>query len=343
MRIEIVSAVQPFRIDIHHHLLAPMSLEILKKAGVARDASIGMGPGSQLELEQPWDLTRTLAMMDNHSVASTILSDFAAGYLAKDLQRRLALVRATNDFLAQIVTKAPGRFGAFASLPLPSIDAALTELTYALDTLHLDGVVLAANYSGQYLGDPAFEPLFAELHRRRSVVFIHPAPPSRSDKTMLKIPAFMLEFAFDTTRALTNLIFSGTLRRYPAITIICAHAGGVIPYLESRLIFSRMMTDQMTLAESAEEIRWALKKIYYDVALSASPGVFSMLQSLTDPSHLVFGSDCPPGPEQLMGLTIKGIESYPGFDEQARIMIERDNALALFPRLQALQMDGATR
>jgi hypothetical protein len=56
-------------------------------------------------------------------------------------------------------------------LPLPDVDGALLELEHALDTLRADGVILLANYEGKYVGDPAFEPLWAELGRRRAVVF----------------------------------------------------------------------------------------------------------------------------------------------------------------------------
>ena len=146
------------------------------------------------------------------------------------------LARETNEFVASVVRDDPEHFGGFATMPLPDVDAALDELEYAYDTLGFDGVVLYSSQGDRYLGDPSFDPLFEELERRRAVVFIHPTTlPPGADATGLTIPFGVAEFTFDTTRTVINMLYSGTLERYPSIRYIVSHAGGTIPYLAWRI------------------------------------------------------------------------------------------------------------
>ena len=326
-------AQQPFRIDIHHHTQPQECLEVMKSAGILGSTQFGLGSGSPITIEQAWESPRTLQMMDTYGIATTILSDYAAYSLGKSPHEQQELARLTNTFFAHIIAEAPERFGAFACLPLPQVEAALEEMAYALDTLHLDGVGLYSNYQGRYVGDAAFDPVLAELQRRNAVVFVHPAPPQGLERLHLRIPLPVLEFAFDTTRAVTNLLLQGAFERYPAIRFIFAHAGGVAPYLQSRLALGKMMKPGQDMRTSKQEVAQALKHLYYDVALSSSPVTLSVLEAVTDPSHLLLGSDRPPTPEQLLPQMLRDIAGFAGFDERAVRMIERENALELFPRL----------
>src|SRR5215472_17141746 len=107
-------------------------------------------------------------MMDRQGIASAILSLSAPGVFFGDRDLAFDLARITNEFATRVVSDHLQRFGFFATLPLPNMDDALCELEYAIDTLRADGVILLSNYAGQYPGDPAFEPLFTELNRRKS-------------------------------------------------------------------------------------------------------------------------------------------------------------------------------
>jgi predicted TIM-barrel fold metal-dependent hydrolase len=173
-------------------------------------------------------------------------------------------------------------------------------MTYALDTLKLDGVGFLASVDGKYLGDPDLDPIFAELNRRKAVVFVHPNDPPPDRATGLDFPGTLTEFVFDTTRAAANLIFSGTLERYPDVRIILAHAGGTVPFLAWRLSLGD--TSPKLREKAPQGVLAYLRRFYYETALSANPFALSSLQELADPSRIVFGS-------------------------------ERENALALFPRL----------
>jgi predicted TIM-barrel fold metal-dependent hydrolase len=203
---------------------------------------------------------------------------------------------------------------------------------YALDVLHLDGVVLLASIGERYLGDPIFEAVFAELNRRKTVLFVHPTVPVTSRALTLALPGALIEFVFDTTRAVTNLIYSGTLERHPDIPIILSHAGGTIPYVAGRLTLGTMVP---ALHDKAPQGAIAyLKRLYYDTALSATPYALSALRELVEPSHILFGSDYPFLPDAGVIESVRGLAAYTNFDHSTRMRIERDNALALFPRFR---------
>lgn len=227
----------------------------------------------------------------------------------------------------------PRRFGAFAVLPLPDVEAALRELEYALDTLKLDGVGLLTHYQGTYLGDHAFEEVFAELHRRSVVAFVHPSTPPAKDQPTFGLPASLYEFPFDTTRMVANLLYSGTLERYPDLKMILSHAGGTVPYLAKRLTYGPMIGASLK-ARAPRDVFASLRRLYYDLAMSASPIVLPTLQALIEPTHILFGSDYPFMPEQSSAEGIAELTSYQGFSERDRKQIERENALALFSRLR---------
>jgi len=305
---------------VHHHILPPDYLAALANAGIT---SSGGRPIPE------WDIQNTLAQMDRHAIATAITSISEPGIYFGDVKFARDMARRCNEFSAQLIHEYPQRFGAFAILPLPDVNAALRELEYTLDTLKLDGVVLLSSVDGRYPGDPLFDELFTELNRRKAVVFLHPTVPAINSELKLDLPPFLIEFVFDTTRALTNLIYSGTLERCPDIRFIVAHAGGTVPYLAYRISLGQIM-----LPGVPQGVMTYLKRFYYDTALSAKPNALRSLQELVDASHILFGSDYPFAPEVATLFTVQGIQNFDGFDEQARKAIERESALVLFPRFK---------
>ena len=217
----------PKRIDVHHHILPPAFISALNSLNVPWTG----GP------EIPtWSLSQAHDMMGQMGIDAAVASASPGVYWGGDTGFAVKLAHETNEFLAEVVRDDPDHFGAFATMPLPDVDASLRELEYAYDTLGLDGVVLFSSQGGRYLGDPLFDPLFEELERRKAIVFIHPTTlPPGADATGLTIPYGVAEFTFDTTRAITNMLYSGTLERFPSIRYIVSHAGGTIPYLAWRI------------------------------------------------------------------------------------------------------------
>lgn len=319
-------SVTPHRIDVHHHIVPQEYLAAL--------ASIGITTSGGRPFPE-WTPDSSLALMDEHGIATAITSVTSPGVYFGDRAFARDLARRCNEMSARLVSDHPQRFGAFAVLPLPDVDGALSEVEYALDTLGLDGVGLLASVGDQYMGDPAFDALFAELNRRKTVTFIHPTIPPGSDVPRLDLPAFMVEFVFDTTRAVTNLIYSGTLERYRDIPFIISHAGGAAPYLAWRIWVGGFPLPDVHEHAPEGAITY-LQRLYYDTALSAAPYALRSLQELVDSSHILFGSDYPFAPAILTTETVRGLADYDGFDSQARMTIERENALRLFRRLQEM-------
>jgi predicted TIM-barrel fold metal-dependent hydrolase len=208
------------------------------------------------------------------------------------------------------------------------VDGALEEVTYALDILHLDGAGLFSSVNNRYLGDPLFDPVFDELNRRSAVVFIHPTHCEAPKETNLGAPPFVVEYVFDTTRAIVNLIFTGTLRRYPDIRLIVAHGGGAVPFLAQRI----SMLEGHRKAPEVVDVIPQLRALYYEVASTTTRYALRSLQEVADPTHILWGSDLPFVYGKRLQGEVDHWEEYDGFNADERIAVEQLNALQLFPR-----------
>jgi predicted TIM-barrel fold metal-dependent hydrolase len=315
----------PGRIDVHAHYVPAEYRTRLLAAGVERPDGM---PGLPA-----WDVPTALEVMDRLGVATAMLSVSSPGVYFGDADAARDLARLVNEEAARAVRDHPGRFGGFASLPLPDLDAALVELDHALGTLGLDGVVLMTNYGGVYLGDPSFAPLFDELDRRGAVVFLHPTSPVCAESIALGYPRPFIEFPFDTTRAVMNLIVSNTLERCPNLRLIVPHAGGTLPFLAARITgASRRLPGADGRDQGGAEVY--LRRLYYDLAGSTTPYSLASLLQLVDASRILYGSDWPWTPERGVRDLAEAFERNHllGADDRARI--GHGNALQLFPRLQ---------
>jgi predicted TIM-barrel fold metal-dependent hydrolase len=184
----------------------------------------------------------------------------------------------------------------------------------------------------QYPGDPQFEQVFAELDKRRATVFIHPntiVPGSIVPK--LTIPWGVVEFVMDTTRCVTNLLYSGTLERYPNIRYIVAHAGGTVPWVAWRIAASAHMLPDAHATMPKGPMHY-LQKLYFDTALSVSDQVMAGLGKFVPRSQVLFGSDWPMAGTIALEMEDAYLKSTKAIDDATRRAIDRDNALALFPR-----------
>ena len=311
----------PHRIDVHHHIVPTQYVTALKGIGI--EAAHGAG-------FPKWSPVMALDVMDRNGIAAAITSISSPGVYFGDANFARDLARQCNEFSAQLVSKHPDRFGFFAVLPLPDTEAALKEAEYALDTLNADGVILLASAGGKFLGDSDFEELMFELNRRQATIFIHPNIHPSSENLKLEMPGFLVEFLFDTTRAVVNLIYSGTLERYPALRWILSHAGGTVPYITWRLSLANFEPE--FLARAPRGMAAYLKSFYYDTALSPSPYAMKALLELVGPSQILFGSDFPFAPEPIVAKEVEDLQKLDLFQDQTLKAIARDNALTLFPK-----------
>jgi predicted TIM-barrel fold metal-dependent hydrolase len=310
----------PRRIDVHFHHIPPFYSEAVYEAG--RGPAIGKYPD--------WTPQLALELMDSHGieVALTSLAQPGVGFGNEASGQTLA--RRCNDYAAGLVARWPRRFGAFATVPMWSIEGAITEITHCLDVLKFDGVSLFASYEEKFLGDPWFDPVLDRLNVRGAVVFVHPGLHPSSKGLALPWPGFMMEYLFDTTRAVVNLIFSGAIARFPRVQFILPHAGGLVPYFAWRLSVSPMI-DKRLPQLSREQVFEGLAHFWYDNALAPGEQTFGALDRVARPERIVFGTDYPFANPRVIAEAVKTYES--GFLPDARrAAINRGNALALFPK-----------
>ena len=268
-----------------------------------------------------WSVESALAMMDSYRIDTQFLSLSAPGVSFVSDHDARAMARRLNEYAAEVVRDHSPRFGAFVTLPMPDVDAALEELAYALDTLKLDGVALQSNYAGKYLGDPAFDALFDEINRRAAIVFVHPVSPINFEATYVGVTAPILEYMFDTTRMATNLLRTGTIERCPAMRLIVTHGGGTIPFLYPRLA--------LILGPARAKL---LSSFYYDLTAATTPGQMAALATVAAPDRMMMGFDFPFMTPPMNVPFISAVESD-SFDAATRHAVGRENALKLFPRV----------
>lgn len=300
---------RPHRIDVHHHVVPPQYVE-----------------DTPLPITLP-DTDTQLEWMDGFGIEAAITSLTPRVFLPHPGKER-EIARGCNEFQAGLVHGHPARFGSFAALPLPDVDGALAEIEYALDELRLDGVGFFSNQGNVYLGDPRLDPVFEELNRRGAIAFVHPAHCSAPPELNLQAPGATIEYVIDTTRAIVNLLFNGTVKRYPKVRMIFSHGGGTVPFLTHRIVHGAR-----GWKPAAPDALQTLQSLYYDIASAAAPYALRSLSSLVDTSHILWGSDLPFVQGERQQEEVEQWDEYAGFDATTKTAIERGNALRLFPRL----------
>jgi aminocarboxymuconate-semialdehyde decarboxylase len=206
----------------------------------------------------------------------------------------------------------------------------LEELSYALDVLKLDGVVLFTNTNGVYLGDAALKPVFDEFERRKSVVYVHPNPSPDASAHTLGLPDNLLDFPTDTNRVVAQLHYTNRFARTPHVKYIFSHAGGSIPYLAARFA----IIDEMGFVPGGEERGNAadmFRRIFWDTALAASDPVLRMLRDVAGLDQVLFGTDFPYLRRDL-AINIKlRIAKSAELNDAEKAAILGGNAARLFP------------
>jgi predicted TIM-barrel fold metal-dependent hydrolase len=313
------AGAEPHRIDVHHHLSPPAWVAALK----------------QSKLDSPpvnnWTPQRSLDEMDRAGVATAMTSPTlpAVGFLgAKDAAD---VARASNEYARKLADDHPGRFGLFALLPMPHVDATLKEIAYAFDVLKCDGVAFMTSYDDKFLGDPAFAPVMDELHRRKATAYTHPNEPACCRNLSVGVPTGVIEWGTDTTRTIASLIFSGTSARCKDINFIFSHGGGTLSSLTERFaIWVVSIPAFKARGFTGENVMAEIKRFYYDTAQVSNPIAMAAISRMVATSQIVFGSDYPyRTPEEH----VKGLAGI--FSPGELKMIDRENALRILPRLRA--------
>ncbi|ULR55078.1 amidohydrolase family protein [Streptomyces deccanensis] len=312
-------------IDVHAHHLPDFYVEQATAAGHAHPDGMGGWPS--------WSVRDHLELMDRNGIETAMLSLSSPGVHFGDDKAARLLARRVNEYTAELARDHRGRFGTFVSLPLPDVDGALEEITFAFDQLGADGVALLTHTDGVYLGDARLEPVFAELDRRKAVVFLHPTSPVCWEQSALGRPRPMVEYIFDTARTVTDLVMAGVLTRHPGLRVIVPHCGGAVPVLADRIDeFMRLFLPPGTLP--AQDAVRQLQGLYYDMAGTAFPRQVPALLKLVDPERVLFGSDYCWTPPPLADAHIAAIDAAdPPAEGATWRSLTTANALRLFPQI----------
>jgi 6-methylsalicylate decarboxylase len=330
--------VEPFRIDVHHHIFPLQFMANQEKRnpkwGAQAPPVMVAGWGPQLACER----------LDQTAIATAIVQMKAApGVWFGDVAAARDLAREWNEFAARMTSDFPGRFGMFAVLPMPDIDTTLREIEYAFDVLHVDGVQIMSHYEFRYPGDGRFWPVLEELNRRKAIAFVHPFYLPPSHEILPGVRPATIEFPFDSTRAIVSLVLSGATSRFRDIRFIFSHAGGTLPMLAGRIAELTKVISGRWVGEPEDEhelarkvpngVEHEFKRLYFEIANAYYPPAFSALDAFVPQSQILFGTDFP-----FLSVTdhAEGLRKVaPAPAVQA---IERDNALSLFPKFAPVCM-----
>ena len=282
-------------IDVHSHIITPEFVYSLENEGRLLDEGFPL---------PKYNVKNHLKWMDEAGVQTSVLT------LAAPQPSSAEVVRQTNEDAARIKKEHPDRFLFCAALPLPDVNAAIREAIYSLDTLKADGIKLATNIGGQYLGAPELDTLFSVLNERKAVVILHPHRPEPVNRQVMQhTPLAMQEYLSETTRAVSNMISRNVLARYNNIKVVVPHCGAYLPLAIPRM---KSLTPVMQANKMVGEIDYEanLRALYYDLAGAHSPEVIRMLLTITTPDHLLYGSDYPYVAPQVLKQSLARMKDY---------------------------------
>ncbi len=266
------------RVDVHAHYYPEKYVSCLSRYG--KDTShTANAPGAGVTLDQ------RIEMLDRSGIRVQVLSVGAQQPYFAGAEEAKTAARTANDLYVEVRGKYPGRFEAFAAVPLPHVDAALGEMERALDELGMVGVNLGCSVAGRPLDDPAFEPVFAELNRRGAVMFLHPqgcgCGPFLEDHGL----NFTLGAPFEDSIAALRLVLAGVISRHPKMRVIVPHLGGTLPFLRMRLDGSLRGRTEYKPSEE-------LKRMWYDTVNENISSLHCAREAFGS-DRLLLGTDFP--------------------------------------------------
>lgn len=308
------------QIDLHSHAVTEGYLAFVKAHHAEMDEGFPI---------PQWNVESHLAFMDKAGIETSVLTMPAPQPWFGDGEAAAAACRQWNEECALLKARYPGRFRFCAALPLPDVARAIEEARYALDVLGADGVKLATNAYGQYLGDPALDTLMAFLNERQAVVILHPHKPSAVNAQLVAdVPLASYEYLAETSRAILNMVAHNVLVRYPDLRVVVPHCGSFLPTALPRFRSLLPVMVKQGIMQPVD-VDANLSRLWYDLAGAPTDDVIDMLLTNTTPDHLLYGSDYPYVAETVLlqgkqslaeRLPIHGIDPQMVFTDNTRRM-----------------------
>lgn len=321
-----VQAVAQKVMDVHCHNILPSYIEVLERHDAAMEETFPL---------PEWRVEAHLQFMEEAGIGCSVLTMPAPQPWFGDVDESRYIIREYNEYCAALKRAYPGKFKFCASLPLPDVKAAVSEAIYALDTLGADGIKLATNSRGQYVGDAELDTLMQILNERKAVVILHPHKPSPVHEDIIATtPLAVYEYPAETTRAVINMISRNVPARYPDVKFVVPHCGSFLPLAIPRM---KAVHPAMVSKGFMQEIDWEanLRNLYYDLAGAATPEVVHTLLTITTPDHLLYGSDYPYQPDQVLKAGLERMRAWMSEDPSLASLLPGilyGNAVALFDK-----------
>ncbi len=307
-------------IDVHSHFTCPEYLDSIKKHGKENEDGFPT---------PNWSIEEHLESMEKAGIEKSLISVSSPHFWYGDKSESASIARALDECAAKYKRDYPDKIMFAAALPVPDMNAAIEELNFAYDVLGADAVKLPSNADGLYLGDEKYDPLFEKLNETKAVVILHPtAPKAIPSGCFTSTPLPLFEFIADTTRAVINLITSGTLEKYPNVRIVAPHCGSFLPNVIDRLSGITKVLAAKGIGQPVDAKK-SLESLYFDIAGDALPSGIKILLTLTDENHILFGGDFPYTPSDRIEQKVKALQNS---DELSPILekIMYQNAERLF-------------
>ncbi len=319
------------QIDLHSHAITQGYLDYIKANGAEMDEGFPI-PG--------WDVEKHIAFMDKAGIQTSVLTMPAPQPFFGDAEASATVCRKYNEECAALKARYPGRFMFCAAPPLPDVLHALEEARYALEVLGADGIKLATNSYGQYLGDPALDTLMSYLNAQKAVVILHPHKPSAVNAQLIAdVPLASYEYLAETSRAVLNMVAHNVLVRYPNLKVVVPHCGSFLPNALPRFRSLLPVMVKQGIMQPVD-VDANLSRLYYDLAGAPTDDVLGALLTITTPDHILYGSDYPYVAEPVLisgKQALEGRLASHGLNPQD---IFTDNARRLFGENVPLRQYG---
>jgi len=316
-------------IDFQAHIFPPSYLDEMKRLDGAvileePDPYSGMNYFYDKKLKcrintatfQGQNIERRLEHMDRLGVDVHVLTIPAPGADRFEGDGAIKIARIANDAIAGIARRHPKRFIGFFTLPTCDVKVSLDELERSVNELGLKGFGCFANLNGQALDREELFPIYERLAKYKLPVYIHPTAPLATEATGIDImPTLIFGWAFDSTVAMTRLVYGHVLERFPEINFVVADVGGVLAFFAQRAIniYSGRTEEIRQRYGLKENPLDSFRRFYVDTA-DHPASTLRCVKDFFGAERMVLGTNYPYGPEEGCLLVKNSLKAIDGLE-----------------------------
>ena len=323
-------------IDIHSHIFVREAAKVaqphidisrISLAHFADDATRAINAGQEKDImEVMTTIDRRLHDLDKMGIDIQVVAP-APGQCYYHLDTKIAeqAHRIANDGVAEFCSRRPDRFLGLGGITLQEPELAVCELDYVMTHLKLKGVQILTNVDGRELSDPAYRPFFAKAEELGAFIMLHPNGFTHGERLTHFYFNNILGNPLETTLALHNLIFSGTLARFPDLKLMAVHGGGYLPAYSGRIDHA-WGARQDSHGELPLQPTTYLRQVYLDTVVF-SYHQLAYLLNVFGPDRILMGTDYPYDMAEYNPIGhIAGVD---GMDEEILAQLAGGNAMRL--------------